>query len=356
MKRILPYFVMAGTMLGCSTDLDILAPYKDVTIVYGLLNMRDSVHYVKINKAFLGEGNAFDYALIPDSSEYGEGDITYAKIFKKQNGIRVDSFPLRDTILNNRLPGTFYYPEQRLYYFVENQTYNLPQSQVQVFLEQNSDYELDLEVRGTRITAQTSIVNDFSIFATVQDPGVEVALMSPTGNGYGSYQVRWTSNRDGKRYEASYRFNYLEIRGSDTTAKSLTQRIGTRVSLDSQVPEQMGIFIDGESFFSAIANAVPNDPGVTKRIFTGLDFLISVANDEFHTFLTLSEPISGIVEDRPEYSNVENALGIFAGRYTKNVLGNRLNGASLNELINGPYTGNRRFCSAFNVGPPYGCD
>jgi hypothetical protein len=355
MKRFLPILIAAGTLMGCSTELDINAPYKDITVVYGLLNMRDSVQFIKINKAFLGEGNAFDYAQIPDSNEYGEGDITYAKIFRKQNGIRVDSFPLRDTVLGNRLPGTFYGPEQRFYYFVENQTFSLPQSQIQVYLQQDSDYEMEVEVRGQRLRAETPIVNDFSIFATVQEPNVEVNLMSPTGGSYGSYQVRWTSSRDCKRFEVSYRFNFLEIRGQDTLRKAVTQRVGTRVTQNSQNPEQMGLFIDGELFFSTIATVVPFDATVDKRLFTGLDFLISVANDDFHTFLTLSEPISGIVEDRPEFTNVENGLGIFAGRYTKNVIGKRLNPATMNELYNGPYTGNRRFCSIFGGGPAY-CD
>ncbi len=353
MKRILILLVTGGTFLGCSTDLDINAPYKDITIVYGLMNMRDSVHYIKINKAFLGEGNAFDYAQIPDSNEYGEGDITYAKVFRKANGNRVDSFPLRDTILGDRLPGTFYGPEQRLYYFVENQTYALPQSQITVHLEQESTYELDLEVRGERLRSETSVVNDFSLFPTLQDPSFEVNLMALAGGGYGSYQVRWSSNRDGKRYEVSYRFNYLEIRGSDTLSKSFTQKLGTRVALNSQVSEQMSLIMDGELFFSAVGNLVPVDPAVSKRVFNGLDFLINVANDEFHTFLTLSAPISGIVEVRPEYTNIENGLGIFGGRYYKNALNKVLNTAGYNELINGPYTAGRRFCRAFNVGPDY---
>lgn len=351
-----PWLFLAATMVaGCSTDLEINAPYEDNTVVYGLLNMRDTIHFVKINKAFLGEGNAFDYAAIPDSNEYGNEDITRAMVYRRTGGTRVDSFPLRDTVVGGREPGLFYGPEQKLYYFRENNVYNLPQSTIPVNLEQNSDYELELDVRGEKVRASAPVVNDFSIFSTVQSPDVEVNLASVV-TGYGTYEIRWTSNRDGKRYTVDYRFNYTEVRGTDSIQKAVTQRVGTRISANSQNPEPLSVLLDGQLFYATLGNVVPDDPTVDKRIFTGLDFLISVANDDFHTFLTLSEPVSGIVEERPAYSNIDGAFGIWGSRYTKNVIGKKLNPASLNELINGQYTASKRFCSAFNVGPPYGCD
>lgn len=355
MTRSLLLLATAAAFAGCSTDIDINAPYKDNTVVYGLLNMRDSVHIMRINKAFLGEGNALVYAQIPDSNQYRNEDITRAMVFRRTNGQRVDSFPLRDTLMPVREPGVFFYPDQKLYYFRENQTFQLPQSQVTVFLEQNSVYELELDIRGRRISSSAPIVNDFSINSVNQSPTTEVNLVSPV-TGYGAYELKWTANRDGKRYTASYRFNYTEVRGSVSVAKSITVPIGTRVTANSQGNEALSVILDGQLFYSNLGNAIPSDPEVTQRIFTGLDFLIAVANDDFHTYLTLTEPISGIVEDRPQFSNLEGAYGIYASRYNKDVIGKRLNPASLNELINGQYTGSLNFCSAFNAGPPYGCD
>ncbi|MFN3874859.1 MAG: hypothetical protein ACK4L7_02980, partial [Flavobacteriales bacterium] len=67
MNHRLPAALMALSLLGaCSTELDVNEPYKDISIVYGLLNQRDSLHFVKINKAFLGEGNALDMARVRD--------------------------------------------------------------------------------------------------------------------------------------------------------------------------------------------------------------------------------------------------------------------------------------------------
>jgi hypothetical protein len=356
MTRSLLLLAAAATFAGCSTDIDINAPYKDNTVVYGLLNMRDSVQIMRINKAFLGEGNALVYAQIPDSNQYSNEDITRAMVFRRTNGQRVDSFPLRDTLMPVREPGVFFYPDQKLYYFTENNVWIRPENGVPTafHLEQNSVYELELDIKGRRIASSAPIVNDFLLGnSLLQQPSVRFYSQA---SGYLNPEYKWNTGLNGKRYVLSYRFNFKEVRGNDTIPKAVEQIIGKAVAPNSQSTVVLSVTMDGQLFYSNLANAIPADPTVTKRIFTGLDFLFAVANDNFHTYLTLTEPISGIVEDRPQFSNLEGAYGIFASRYNKNLIGKRLDDASLNELINGQYTGNLNFCSAFNAGPPYGCD
>ncbi|MBK9627952.1 MAG: hypothetical protein IPO56_09700 [Flavobacteriales bacterium] len=64
MKRTAITFGLAATLCGCSSELDINAPYKDITIVYGLLDSHDPIQFIKVNKAFLGEGDAYVFAQI----------------------------------------------------------------------------------------------------------------------------------------------------------------------------------------------------------------------------------------------------------------------------------------------------
>ena len=62
MKKILLslFSVFAFLMMfnACSTDVDLYADYKDITVVYGLLDSGADTNFIKINKAFLGPGNA----------------------------------------------------------------------------------------------------------------------------------------------------------------------------------------------------------------------------------------------------------------------------------------------------------
>ena len=77
----------------CSTDVELIAPYKETTVVYGLLSPIDSIHYFRIAKAYLGAGNAFDMAKVNDSIYYPDADIRV--ILQRWNGVYlVDSVQL----------------------------------------------------------------------------------------------------------------------------------------------------------------------------------------------------------------------------------------------------------------------
>jgi len=347
-QRTLLALFAAGTLLGCSTDLDINAPYQENTVVYALLNMRDPVHFVKINKTFLGAGDATIHAGIPDSNEYGGDALTRALVHRVLNGDRVETYPLRDTLVTNREPGLFNHPQQRLYYFRTPPVFQ-PNGNPQInsgptYLHQNSTYELDLEVKGKNIKANAPVVNDFTAAAGSVVQLTTINLVQPTTQVYVSPEIRWNSSPNGKRYDVSYRFHYAEISGADTVHKSFTQRVGSRVA-SSPGNEVLSLSFSGELFFSTMSAPIlaQAGPSVDKRLFRGLDFLFTVANDEFHTYLSLSEPVSGIVEDRPDYTNLENGYGLFASRYNKEFAGRQLSGSTLNELYNGQYTATLRF-------------
>ena len=59
---------------SCSTKVDLYAEYKDIPIVYAMLNPKSDTNYIKITRAFCGTNdhfiNANDMALIADSSNY----------------------------------------------------------------------------------------------------------------------------------------------------------------------------------------------------------------------------------------------------------------------------------------------
>ncbi|GEM_PF-464893 len=349
MKKLVLFFFASLLFFCCSTDLDINAPYKNITVIYGLLNQRDSVQFVKINKAFLGEGDAYVFSQIRDSSEFNSEDLTVKMVYKVVNGDRVASFPLLDSVVTNREPGLFYGPEQTVYYFVDPTMYD-PIEGKPVYLDQNAEYEIEVVAKGEKMTSRTTIVNNFDIQSVDAEINSEMTVMSFNGQSYGAFELNWDAGIDGKRYEARWRFNFDEYRNGVAEARSVTRNLARQTSTNSSsTADDFAVFISGEDFFGAIANDVPVDPAVEKRVFTGVDFLFTVANDDFNTFLTLSEPISGIVEDRPAWSNIENGYGIWASRFTKNVgqyrVGKKLNGYSLNELVNGNLTGNRMFCN-----------
>ena len=83
LKHLLLILISLTLLTRCSNDVDINAEYKDIVIVYGLLDPNQDTTYLKINKAFLGEDNALTMAQIKDSSEFV--DKLDVKIWPKGN-------------------------------------------------------------------------------------------------------------------------------------------------------------------------------------------------------------------------------------------------------------------------------
>ena len=74
----------AGILASCSTKGDLYADYKDIPVIYGLLDSNADTNFVKIIRAFSGSDeetvDATQVALIPDSNNYpGKLD---AKIYR----------------------------------------------------------------------------------------------------------------------------------------------------------------------------------------------------------------------------------------------------------------------------------
>ena len=114
MKSISRFLFVLLTVLlfnSCSTKVDVNADYQDITVVYGLLNQNDSIHYIKINKAFIVDNNAYVMATDPALSNYNPSDLD-VYMEEWENGQHVSTFSFDTTSIYNKEPGIFYYPNQ----------------------------------------------------------------------------------------------------------------------------------------------------------------------------------------------------------------------------------------------------
>jgi hypothetical protein len=61
--RINGVFLLALSLLfsSCETDVDVIAPYQEKMVVYGLLNQTDTIQLIKINKVFFGQRRCFGH-------------------------------------------------------------------------------------------------------------------------------------------------------------------------------------------------------------------------------------------------------------------------------------------------------
>jgi hypothetical protein len=285
---------------SCNDELDLNAEYQDITIVYGLLDQDEDTTYLKINKAFLGDGNVLEMAKVQDSSIY-KTDLS-ATIEAHDDGNFIAAYPFDQTEIDNKDTGTFYNPYQIIYFspFEINEEYT---------------YKLIVQVNNKTITSETPIVEKFSI----KFPSAGAAFVRIN---YGNdYAVEWTSATNGKRYETVIRFNFRELflGTTDTIPRYIDWFLGTNKSANDDGGETLEQPYLGDAFYAWLSQFVPYDDQevenqVKARFSLNLEYIIMVAAEDFNTYLEVNEPSSSIVQERPEFSNVDNGLGLFSSR------------------------------------------
>jgi hypothetical protein len=283
-------------LASCSTDVDNYADYKDITIVYGLLEPGPDTSWIKINKAFLGPGNALLIARDPDSSNYSTKLDVKLKGRRGNNDLPVITL---DTItIRNKKAGDsiFYFPNQLMYYTTAN-------------ILQDAVYTLEIGKGNEVITAQTRIVNNFPVVSPVNRINFHL-----TAGG----RISWNTGLNGKRYEVNLVFHYKELRPTspDTLYHALTWRLGTRTSTGLAGGESLEVNYIGNDFYTRLGQQLDDILNV-KRWAGPVDVVIGVAGDDLNTYIEVNAPSNSIIQEIPEFSNIENGFGIFSSRFTK---------------------------------------
>jgi len=326
MKSLLVFTIVFFLLNSCKTDVDVLADWKETTIVYGLLNQADTAQYIRINKAFLGEGNALEMAQVFDSINYVNS--LNVRMDRYLNGNIVESYPLIEDHSVPKNSGMFANPNQVLF-------------RLDTTLDGSSEYRLNIVNTKTNntVTAKTNLVHDFIIEKPTQATPA-VSFTHPTT----PHKVIWRSSENGRIYDFTLRFHYDEenIVSHVITSKYVDIYFGTLKSRNLTGGELLEVDFMGEEFYKSLTRYLSPNPDVIRHI-GNLDYLFSAASDDLSTYMEVNKPSTGIVQEKPEYTNIVNGIGIFAARYNKAIKNLPLALPSKDSLRLGQYTKNLSF-------------
>jgi hypothetical protein len=302
--RLLILFVIPCSYVSCETDFDVITDYKEVAIVYGLLNQSDTIHYLRINKAFLGPGNALTYAQVPDSSSLGT-DVSVILTETTPAGIKKEI--VFDTLtLSEKEAGDFYYPDQLFY-------------ATNAVLDENNTYDLKVTDKKTayEVTSQTNLIHNFNF----TKPSAGAKTLSFKRSITQPMKFVWQNAENGKRYQLKFYFNYKELNlAGDTTYKLIEWIFPEETTEKTDGNGESDVAYLNEDFYklcqTKISYADPaTEEAVIKRFASVCDLKIEVIGDEFNTYLVANGPTTGVLMDKPNYSNIKNGLGILSCIY-----------------------------------------
>lgn len=348
MKKIffLPLLIILSLINSCKTDFDVNADWKDISVVYCLLNPKDSVHYVKLNKCFLGDESAYVMAQISDSSNYANANVKLISGTLKSSGEFLED-ENSETIL---LEKTYEVPKAPGYFNSEtNVLYRTPGNST--YLELEKDYKLVIEIPGKEtIESYTSLIS-------IDDLSVTKPFSSFNLSEIGVTTVEWKSIENAKLYEFAVLFTYVEIYNNESTIKTIKWAQKSKESKHIDGNESMSASVKGDQFLQYISSVIKNDPNykedATRYAYSyvinqalpsdprnkfPLQLYFYTGTEDLNTYIQVSQPSSTIVQEKPSFSNVSNGLGIFSCRANKTIKNKQLNEQTIEDIHSSSYT------------------
>ena len=342
-------------MSSCSTDIELNAPYQKTPVIFGLLDAQQDTQWVRVNRTWLGVGNQFDVAMIADSSEYPAEDLT-VEVTERIGGVTREWALVDTTIENKSDQGIFFGPEQQMWYFI-------PEGG----LDTDAEYDLDISIADEGdVSSTTNMIAERIGNISQPPPGVTNFKLGFASVGFQTtfpdLTFKWSSTAGASRYDAKILIHVIERTWNDEEHTDLLTEeeriiewpIGTLNTQDDEGGDVLQKEVSGERFFTTLASQLQVDPFVTRvlgvwdeevQIARVVDFELTVANDELSTYLEINSPVTGVIQERPEYTNINGGLGLFAARSTQGVYGIGCTTASLQYLIEGADTYNLNFCT-----------
>jgi hypothetical protein len=285
---------------SCETDIETNAEYKDMTIVYGLLDPSETDHYIKINKGFIGEGDANSLANDANNYNYTDGEISVKIDEFKPSGVFVKSYSLNRTV--NEIPkdnGVFDNTTNVLYKFTEA---NL-----------NTENTYKLSIFNASLNKEVSAETDLVGLPTVS-PFNELKLRNQSGTSL-VHTFYVTPSENLGRIKAEFIFNYTEFytNGSDSVDKSIRISMGEELATNLQ-GNNLSFDINGSALFSAIESQIPTTtPNLFKRQINNATVEFTLAGIDLSTYMAVNDPAIG-TQNKPDFTNINNGLGLFSSR------------------------------------------
>ncbi len=328
--KLISFALLIAISSSCEDDFTLIDDYKEIPIVYGLLSLNDTAHYIRIERAFVDETkDALEIAQIADSLYF---DNISVQLVRKSTG---EVFNLNK--VDGNLEG---YPRQPgIFATSPNYLYKIHNDQLQ--LNGNEDYKIIIRHSGNEeilTEAETAVVGEYQHITNSPSDSVNFNGLSVT--------FGWKSSEQAATfYEFNIVMHYDETDPQNPTQmipKQLTWRVDDKIIRDESnnfLVSQTYFTLVGADFFKFFRDALDPAPGITRK-FRRFDMVVNAGSEDILNYLNAGQANTGLTGTLtiPSYTNLSNGYGIFASRYSLKKEGFVIHKATRDSLKAGQYT------------------
>jgi hypothetical protein len=311
MKPIKPilYLLAALLFVSCEVEFSPNAKWKNVPVIYCVLDQDDDTTWARVQRCYLSEDNIYSYGLNSDSINYPQGSIE-VYMMAYENGVLKDSIPFIYT-LRNRQEGNFAGGAQPIYYCV---------TRTGSSRRLRDNYQYVLIVRSTadgHIIASSEPVSLIrqTDATLITRPSITVTTNNDTIGGFGFYDVNPTTN---KRNACIIKWNLLDnARLYQPFVRFYYQEEGVTRYVDLLCPTSRttSVTYTRDNFLEDLKNKLQADT-LPKRYLKRVDLYLTCCSEELNVYLSTASQMGGLDQDHEVYNNINGGVGIFASRRT----------------------------------------
>lgn len=317
MRKFLPLLVLL-VFFSCDNSLDINDNYDVENVVYGLLDKDQDTQWVRLHRTYLGQDGLLAGATHSDSLYFDTATLYLTEYDVSGNALGTEQLVRKDTDVLEQ--GVFTTDNYRLYYAT-------------------------MDIQGQRTYKLTGFIPGNNNFSSTTPVVGAIEITKPKGFqkisfGISNAEFSWEAARNARLYQTYIHFHYKEAPRNnpvDSVSKVVTYALPTRTGANLDGTGSFTTELAYDTYFQYLKNAIGPSTEVV-RVFKGIDVEVLAAADDYATYINVSQPSQGVVQEKPLFTNIEGGIGLFSSRARQVKEMVDLSAASLDSLWRGMHT------------------
>ncbi len=286
--------------VSCSTDIEIAGEWENIPVVYAILDPADTIHYIRINRVFLGNQSGYDMALQADSLIYNETLEVKVHVYNSSNAfirtLTFDKVPMFKDSVNYE--GEVVFSVDKHHVYASNQI--LP-------TDKGYTYKLVIKLADDKeITSEVQSLAGFRQVIPAENSGDRYNLLKNAGFGV---KTKVPGSAGGIQY--AFHVHYYEfVNETDYTRKTFTfVRQKRRLSPSDTTPE---LTMPSNDILNMFKTELTVPSAGVRRFIGKVDFEYYIADDYFAEQIWRRS--STVNSESSPITNLIGGYGLFALR------------------------------------------
>ena len=324
------FLVMICGLLGylfhsCESDIELFSSPKFTPVVYCLLNPQDSVQTVRVSRVFQNRDKLLEWEETFDDYLKDTTTRIYIESIDEQ-GMR--------KIIDLSYSEKFRTSDDSLFASTDIYTCRLKPSHLNA-------YSLYVYFPETKTMASGKI----KPIAPVQliDPAIvpgRKMVIDPTQ----AYVLRWFGSPGTAYYQGTFYINYLEKISGEKRSKRMAMTLNPVLEYPDEAIFSQNV--SGTALLQALKANIPQLDSVSRKI-VNLDFTFVYGGVELALFSNSGINPRGLSDRVADYTNLDNARGVFSSISRIHVYGIPLSEQSIDTIAMNQITKNLNFVSSY---------